>query len=67
LPNGSTTIERCGRQTRVALDHAGLHNGATHRIHYAAKFDNAAIACALDDAAVMHRDGGIDQVAPQRP
>ncbi len=27
----------------------------------------AAVAGALDDAAVMHGDGGIDQVAAERP
>jgi hypothetical protein len=33
----------------------------------AAELDDAAVAGALDDAAVMHRDGGVDQVAAKGP
>ena len=57
-----------GRHARVALDHAVLHfDRAAHRVDHAAELDEAAVAGALDDAAVMHGDGGIDQVAAQRP
>ena len=38
-----------------------------HCVDHAAEFDDAAVARALDDAAVMHGDGRIDQVAAQRP
>ena len=33
----------------------------------AAEFDNRAVASALDDPAVMHSDGRVDQVASERP
>ena len=57
-----------GRQPSIALDHAALHlDGAAHGIDHAAKFDKRAIACPLDDAAVMHGDGRIDQVASECP
>jgi hypothetical protein len=57
-----------GRQAGVALDHAVLHlEGAAHRVDYAAELDDAAVAGALDDAAVMRVDGGIDQIAAQPP
>ena len=57
-----------GRQAGVALDHAVLHfDGAAHRVDHAAKLDEAAVAGALDDAAVMEGDGRIDQVAAKRP
>ena len=56
-----------GRQSGVALDHAVLHlDGAAHGVDHATKFDKRAIACPLHDAAVMHGDGRIDQVATQR-
>ena len=57
-----------GRKPSIALDHAALHlDGAAHGVDYAAKFDKRAIACPLDDAAVMHGDGRVDQVASERP
>ena len=57
-----------GRQAGVALDHAVLHlDGAAHGVDHAAELDEDAVAGALDHAAVMHGDGRIDQVAPQRP
>ena len=57
-----------GRQPGIALDHAVLHlDGAAHGVDHAAKFDKRAIACPLHDAAVMHGDGRIDQVAAERP
>jgi hypothetical protein len=44
-----------------------LHlDGAAHGVDDAPKLDDGAIACAFDDAAVVHGDGRIDQVAPQR-
>jgi hypothetical protein len=53
---------------RVALDHGVLHfDRATDRVDHAAEFDDAAVACSLDDAAAVHGDGGIDRVAAQRP
>jgi hypothetical protein len=36
------------------------------RVHDAAELDDAAVAGALDDAAAMHGDCGVDQVAAQR-
>jgi hypothetical protein len=57
-----------GRDLGVALDHRSLDfDGAADRIDDAAEFDDAAVASALNDAAMMHRDGRVDQVAPQRP
>ena len=56
-----------GATPGVALDHGVLHfDGAAHRVDDAAKLDDAAIAGALDDAAMMHGDGRIDQIAAQR-
>ena len=52
----------------IALDHAALHlNGAAHGIDNAAEFDQRSVSGALDDAAVVHGDGWIDQVAAQCP
>ena len=39
---------------------------AAHGVDDAAELDDAAVAGALDDAAVMDRDGRIDQIAAQR-
>jgi hypothetical protein len=36
-------------------------------VDHAAELDDAAVAVALDDAAVMDRDRGVDQIASQRP
>ena len=56
------------RDPSVALDHRPLDfNGAVHCVDDAAELDNCAIAGALDDPAVMHGDGRIDQVASERP
>ena len=55
-----------GRQSRVALDKAGLHlDRAAHRVDHAPEFDDAAVAGALDDAAVMSGDRRIDEVAAE--
>jgi hypothetical protein len=59
---------RLGRQSGVALDHAALHlDRAAHRIDHAAKLNDASIAGALDDAAVMGGDRGVDQIAAEAP
>ena len=56
------------RDLSVALDHRPLDfNGAVHCVDDAPELDNCAVAGALDDAAVMHGDGRIDQVAAERP
>jgi hypothetical protein len=50
----------------VPLKHRVLDfEGAAHRVDHAAELDNCAIAGALDDSAMMHRDSRIDQVAAQ--
>ena len=55
-----------GRQAGIALGHSVLHfNGAAHGVHHAAKLDEAAVACALDDATAVRVDGGIDQITAQ--
>ena len=57
-----------GRDLGVALDHRPLDfNGAAHCVDDTAEFDDAAVAGALDDAAVMHRYGRVDQVAAKGP
>ena len=55
------------RDACVALNHGVLHfECAAHRVDDAAKLDDAPIAGALDDAAMMHGDCGINQIAAQR-
>ena len=50
--------------TRVAVDHRMLYfECAAHGVDHAAELDHAAVAGALDDAAVMHGDCGINQIA----
>src|ERR1700729_3608739 len=57
-----------GRDLCVALDHSPLDfNGAINGVDDAPELDNCAIAGALDDPAVVHGDGRIDQVASERP
>ena len=57
-----------GRDPYVALDHGMLHfECAADRVDHAAELDDAAVAGALDDAAMMHGDCGINQIAAQRP
>ena len=57
-----------GRHAGIALDEAVLHlDRAAHRVDHAAELDDAAVAGALDDAAAMGGDGGIDQVAAEAP
>ena len=53
-----------GRHAGVALDHRVLNlDGATHGVDHAAKLDESAVACALDDAPVVNGDRGVDQIA----
>jgi hypothetical protein len=50
-----------GRQARIALNHAVLHfDRAAHGIDDVAELDDRAVASALDNAAVMGGDGGVD-------
>src|SRR6266481_4815429 len=57
-----------GRQTCVALDHAGLHLYRTaDRIDDAAELDDAAVAGALEDPTVMRGDGGVDEITTESP
>ncbi|MCS4094049.1 hypothetical protein FHT76_005749 [Rhizobium sp. BK176] len=52
----------------IALDHAVLHlDGAAHGIDNAAEFNQRSVSGALDDTAVVHGDGWIDEVAAQCP
>jgi hypothetical protein len=56
------------RHARIALDHAALHFDRTaHGVDHAAELDDRAVAGALDDAAVMHGDDRVDEVAAERP
>ncbi len=49
------------RHPRVALDHRVLNFDCTaHGVDDATELDDRAVAGALDDPAVMHRDGRID-------
>jgi hypothetical protein len=58
-----------GRHARVALDETGLLHldRAADRIDHAAELDDAAVPGALDDAPMMHSDGGINQIAAEGP
>ena len=54
-----------GRNTGIALDEAVLHfDGAAHGVDDAAELDEASIASALNDTAMMSADCGVDQIAP---
>ena len=56
------------RQTRVALDHAGLDfDRAAYRVDDAAKLDEAAVPGAFDDAPMMRGNCRINQIAAQSP
>ena len=56
------------RDACVALDHGVLHfDRAAHRVDNAAELDDAAVAGALDDTAMVHGDCGINQVTTERP
>ena len=61
-------MRRSVGQAGVALDHRVLNlDGTAHGVDHAAKFDDRAVAGALDDAPVVNGDGRIDQIAAQRP
>jgi hypothetical protein len=56
------------RDLGVALDHRSLDfDGAVHRVDDAAEFNDCAVAGTLDDAAMVHSNGRVDQVASERP
>ncbi len=56
-----------GRHAGIAFDHRVLQfDGAADRIDDTAEFDDAAVAGALDDTAMMYGDRGVDQVAAKR-
>jgi hypothetical protein len=56
------------RDPSVALDHRFLDfKGRVHCVDDAPELDNRAVASALDNPAVVHGDGRIDQVASERP
>jgi hypothetical protein len=51
---------------RPAFRSTVLHlDGAANGIYHATKFYENTIPCPLDDVAIVHGDGGIDQIAPQ--
>src|SRR3984957_1250390 len=55
------------RQAGVALEESMLQlDRAADCVDHAAKFDDEAVARALDHAPAMDGDRGLDQVAPQR-
>src|SRR5277367_9648 len=57
-----------GRKAGIAFDHAVLHfDRATHGVDHAPKLDQSAVVRTFDDTTMMHGDGRVDQVAPQRP
>ena len=56
-----------GRETGVAVDHRALDlDRRADRVDHAPELDDGSVAGALDDAAVMERDGRVDEVAAQR-
>ena len=55
-------------QAGIAFDHAVLHfDRAAHGVDHAAELDDEPVTGALDDATVMHGDGGVDQIGAKRP
>jgi hypothetical protein len=50
-----------------SLEEANAACFAAHGIYHAAELDDASIAGALDHATVVYGDGGIDQIAAERP
>ena len=56
------------RDPSVALDHRPLDfNGAVHCVDDTPELNDVAVARALDDAAMMRGDGGIDEIATEAP
>jgi len=68
-PNADAELDALiGGHADIALDHRVLNgNGATHRFHDAAKFDQNPVAGALEHVAVLACDRGVDEVGAQRP
>jgi hypothetical protein len=57
-----------GREAGVALSDPDLHlHGGSHSLHHAAELDDRSIACALDETPIVDCDGGVDEIAAQRP
>ena len=57
-----------GRYSEVALDHRILNrDGAAHGFDDAAELDQRTVAGALEHAAVLARDGRIEEVGAKRP
>ena len=57
-----------GRHSDVALDHRILNcDRASHRLDDAAELDQSPVAGALEHAAVLAGDGGVDEFGAQRP
>jgi hypothetical protein len=55
------------RDAGIAVDQAILHlDRAAHRVDHAAELDDEPVAGALDDAAVMHGDRRVGEVAAQK-
>ena len=56
-----------GVKTSVPLRNPALDlDCASHCLDDAAKLDHRPVAGALDELPVMHRDGGVDEIAAQR-
>src|SRR5271155_5553779 len=52
----------------IALHHGSLHfDRAAYRVDCAAELNDASVACALNDTAVVYRDRWVDQITAQRP
>jgi hypothetical protein len=61
-------MRRSGGRPALRSMKAVLHlDRAAHGVDHAAELDDAAVAGALDDAAVVNCDSRIDQIAAQRP
>ena len=65
----SRSISRSGGRPPLRSDEPDLDlDRATHGVYHTSEFSmRSAVAGALDDAAMMHSDRRIDQVAAQRP
>jgi len=64
------TVEEHGLSSMPGTSPAGPSmdfDRAEHCVDHAAELDDAAVAGALDDAAAMDGDRGVDQIASQRP
>jgi hypothetical protein len=54
-----------GLQAGIALDPVLHFDGAAHRIDDTAELDDAPVARALDDPAMMDRDCWVDEIAAE--